>query len=402
METVMRFVALFRPIALAGFIASLASADLRAADAGITGTRVPLPTGPNAIGTFSVRLTDAARSNPFLKDGSHRELMVRFWYPAVRTSGCAPAEYISPKVRAYLSESLGIPAFDIRTNSCREAPVLAGRHPVIIASHGYTGMYTDYTFLFEDLASRGYVVASIAHAYESTALELPDGKLITSRFGTYLIENTLRMDDSWLKMATSIRQADLRFVCAELSRWSERGGPLFGKLDLSRIGVLGHSLGADTAMTGLRLQLEIKAALLLDPIALSKSATAGSNKPVMLVNEGREQWSNQECELWNNLHGAKRAVLFREADHFTPTDAIWLSSYLPELRVETGNIGPDKTVDAIRNYVAAFFATYLSGEPTSRLLDGISTEYEGMSLVTVNRPLCSPVITSAPALALAP
>jgi dienelactone hydrolase len=392
METVMRFVALFRPIALAAFIASMANADLRAADTDITGLRVPSPTGPNAIGTFSVRLSDTARSNPFLKDGSRRELMVRFWYPAVRTSGCAPAEYISPKVRAYLSDRLGIPALDVRTNSCLQAPVLAGRHPVILASHGYTGMYTDYTFLFEDLASRGYVVASIAHAYESTALELPDGKLLTSRFGTYLAEDTLRMDDSWLNLATSIRQADLRFVCAELRRWDERGGPLFGKLDLSRIGVLGHSMGADTVMTGLRLQLEIKAALLLDPIALSKSATAGSNKPVMLVNEGREQWSDEECELWNHLRGAKYAVLFPGADHFAPTDAVWLGAYLSELQTATGNIGPAKTVDAIRNYVAAFFGSYLSGEPPGRLQNSLSTEYAGVAVVTRSRPLC-PVLT---------
>ena len=388
MGAVMRFVALFRPIALAVFIASLANADLRAADADLTGIHAPPPSGPNAIGTFSVRLTDSNRSNPFLKDGSRRELMVRFWYPAVRPSGCANAEYISPKVRAYLFESLGIPALDVRTNSCLQVPALPGRHPVILASHGYTGMYTDYTFLFEDLASRGYVVASIAHSYETTAVELPDGKLLTSRFGTYLAEDTLRMDDSWLKMAASIRQADLRFVCAELSRWNERGGPLFGKLDLSRIGVLGHSLGADTAMTGLRLQPEIKAALLLDPVALSRSATAGSNKPVMLVSEGREQWSDEECELWNHLRGSKYAVLFPGADHFAPTDAVWLGAYLPGLEAATGNIGPDKTVDAIRNYVAMFFSSYLSGEPPSRLLNGVSTDY-GVVVTRSRRPLCS-------------
>jgi dienelactone hydrolase len=394
MGAVMRFVALVRPIALAVFIASLANADLRAAEADLTGIHVPSPSGPNAVGTFSVRLTDPTRSNPFLKDGSRRELMVRFWYPAARPSRCTNAEYISPKVRSYLFEYLGIPALDVRTNSCLEIPALSGRHPVILASHGYTGMYTDYTFLFEDLASRGYVVASIAHSYESTAVELPDGKLLTSRFGTYLAQDTLRMDDSWLKMATSIRQADLRFVCVELSRWNERGGPLFGKLDLSRIGVLGHSLGAETAMTGLRLQPEIKAALLLDPVALSRSATAGSNKPVMLVSEGREQWSDEECELWNHLRGSKYAVLFPGADHFAPTDAVWLGAYLPGLQAATGNIGPDKTVDAIRNYVAMFFSAYLSGGPPSRLLNGVSTDY-GAVVTRSRRPLCSPPPISA-------
>jgi len=42
----------------------------------------------------------------------------------------------------------------------------------VIFTHGYIGTFTDYAFLFEDLASRGYVVASIDHTYEATALEL--------------------------------------------------------------------------------------------------------------------------------------------------------------------------------------------------------------------------------------
>ena len=33
---------------------------------------------------------------------------------------------------------------------------------MLIFSHGYTGTFTDSTFFFEDLASRGYVVVSIA------------------------------------------------------------------------------------------------------------------------------------------------------------------------------------------------------------------------------------------------
>ena len=141
-------------------------------------------------------------------------------------------------------------------------------------------------------------------------------------------------------------------------------------------------------MTGLRLQPELKAAFLLDSISLSRNAMAGSDKPVMLVSEGREQWSNEECELWNNLHGKKHAVLFRGADHFAPTDAVWLGAYLPELETKTGNIGSEKTVDAIRNYVAAFFDSYLSGAPPGRLLNGLSTDYAGVTIVT-NRALCA-------------
>jgi len=69
-----------------------------------------------------------------------------------------------------------------------------GPHPVVVFTHGYTGTFTDYTFLFEDLASRGYVVAAVDHTYEATAVEFLDGRLVKSVFGSHLAENTLRRD----------------------------------------------------------------------------------------------------------------------------------------------------------------------------------------------------------------
>ena len=35
-----------------------------------------------------MRLVDATRMDPFRSDGSKRELLVRFWYPASAASGC--------------------------------------------------------------------------------------------------------------------------------------------------------------------------------------------------------------------------------------------------------------------------------------------------------------------------
>ena len=67
---------------------------------------------------------------------------------------------------------------------------------MLIFSHGYTGTFTDSTFLFEDLASRGYVVVSIAHASDNTAVEFPDGRLTTSVFGSYLNGDSLRSDSN--------------------------------------------------------------------------------------------------------------------------------------------------------------------------------------------------------------
>ena len=163
-------------------------------------------------------MVDPLRDDPFLRNGTKRELLVRFWYPTSITEGCDPAAYTSPAVWSYFSELAGFPLPDVRTNSCLDAPISMGPHPVVVFTHGYTGTFTDYTFLFEDLASRGYVVAAVDHTYEATAVEFLDGRLVKSVFGSHLAENTLRRDGQSFSLAVSMRSKDLQFVVDELER----------------------------------------------------------------------------------------------------------------------------------------------------------------------------------------
>jgi len=362
-------------------------ATLRAADDPLLTVSVPKPSGPFAVGTFSTRLVDSARNDPFLHDGTKRELMVRFWYPAAPVAKCSPTDYSSAKLWAYLSETLGQTALPVRSNSCWQAPIMAGSHPVVLISHGYTGMFTDYTFLAEDLASRGYVVASIAHTYETTAVEFPDGRVVTSRLGSPFMDYTLQTEDRSLQFAASVRLTDVKFVAGELKRLSVTGSPLSERLDLRHVGILGHSLGGETAMTTLQ-ELGLNAVVLLDAMELSRASIRGTDQPTLLVSEGREEWSEAECQLWNNLHGPRIAIVFRGAEHLTPSDALWLGNYIPALRVETGTMGTEKTVAALRNSIGAFFDAYLLGKPPGLLLNGLSTDYPDVGVTTRTHSLC--------------
>jgi FG-GAP-like repeat len=122
----------------------------------IQAAAVPAPTGPSQVGTQLMDLIDSSRDDQFLADGTKRELLVRFWYPASLAQGCMPAEYTPPAVWSYFSQLAKIPLPRVSTNSCMDAPITEGSHPVVVFTHGYTGTFTDYTFLAEDLASRGY------------------------------------------------------------------------------------------------------------------------------------------------------------------------------------------------------------------------------------------------------
>jgi len=287
-----------------------ASAAVRSALATTRVAAVPSPTGPSPVGTRVMDLVDSKRADPFLADGTKRELLVRFWYPASTGQGCTPAEYTSMAVWRYFSQLAVIPLPEVSTNSCWEAPITEGRHPVVVFTHGYTGTFTDYTFIFEDLASRGYVVASVDHTYEATAVEFPDGRLVRSVLGSHLA-NTWRMDDRSFSLALSVRSADLKFVARELERLnSEADSPFTAKLDTSRVGLMGHSLGGQAALSGIEQEAHFRAGVLIDGVLTDIPAT-GLDKAILILAAGREQWNDNERGLWDLLRGPRLAVNLR-------------------------------------------------------------------------------------------
>jgi dienelactone hydrolase len=343
---------------------------------------VPRPTGPNDVGTRVMDLVDSTRVDPFVANGTKRELLVRFWYPAAFTQACKPADYTSPMVWNYFSQLLGIALPKVTTNSCLDAPVTDGAHPVVVFTPGYTGTFTDYTFLFEDLASRGYIVASVDHTYEATAVEFSDGRLVRSVLGSHL-GDTWRGDEETLSFAVSVRLNDLQFVINELQRLNvQADSPFAGQLDLSRMAVAGHSMGGSTALLAAEQEPRFKAGIVIDGV-LQDSLASSTETPILLLAAGREKWSDAERRVWNGLHGSRLAVNLKGAEHVTPTDEVWLASDV----IKTGSMGPDKTIAAIRNYIAAFLDANLLDKPMDPLLTGPSSEFPDAEVTTRDESL---------------
>ena len=358
-------------------VATLTSPAVRSAVAAQSMVAVPSPTGPSKVGTRVVDWVDSTRDDPFLAKGIKRELLVRFWYPAPAGEACKLADYTSPAVWARFSQLLAVPLPDVKTNSCLDAAMTDGLHPVVVFTHGYTGTFTDYTFLYEDLASRGYVVASVDHSYEATAVEFPDGRLATSVLGSHLANNW-SVDHETLQFVLSVRLDDLRFVLNQLQRINnEATGPFDGKLDMSRVALAGHSLGGLTTLLGVRADSRFRAGILLDPY-LPGDVSNPTLTSVLLLTAGRTEWSENELSLWNDLQGPRFAVNFRGAEHVMPTDAVWIAKGA----IQTGDMGPDKTIAAIRNYIAAFLDANLRDQPLDPLLTGPSSDYPDAEVTT--------------------
>jgi pimeloyl-ACP methyl ester carboxylesterase len=227
------------------------------------------------------------------------------------------------------------------------------------------------------------VVASIDHTHEATAVEFPDGRLEKSLVGSHL-DNSWRIDDVTVSHALSARLDDLTFVMDELERLNaSAGNPFAGKLDLTRVALAGHSLGGLTTWLGLQRDPRFKAAILLDPY-LADIGSDTSENPVMLLTMGREKPSRDECLLWSDLHGPRYLVNLRGAEHVTPSDAVWLAKGA----VRTGTMGPEKTIDAMRQYIAAFLDSALRGESAGVLLQGSALEIPDVAVTAQDQQAC--------------
>jgi len=94
----------------------------------------------------------------FLK--SNRALTVDLWYPAEPSSGAQRESYTA----SFPSEPPADPVtFTVPGIAVRDAQPAGKGYPLVVISHGYSNSPAAMTWLTENLASKGYVVAAIRH-----------------------------------------------------------------------------------------------------------------------------------------------------------------------------------------------------------------------------------------------
>jgi hypothetical protein len=155
---------------------------------------------------------------------------------------------------------------------------------------------------------------------------------------------------------------------------------------------MGHSLGGQAALSGIEQDTRFQARVLIDGV-LTEAPAAVTDKPILILAAGREQWTDKERLLWDHLSGPRLAVNLKGSEHVTPSDAVWLA----KRAVMTGSMGPDKTIAAIRSYIAAFFDANLRGQPLDPLLGTLSSANPDAVVTTRGQSLGNEGSDQAPA-----
>jgi dienelactone hydrolase len=115
-----------------------------------------------------------------------------------------------------------------------------GPFPVILFSHGLGGSREGYGYLGRRWAAHGFVVIHLQHAGSDDSVwrEVPlNNRMAAMRRAAAQPGNAVD------------RARDVSFVIDQLTPWAATNSAWRGRLDLSNIGMAGHSFGAHTTLT---------------------------------------------------------------------------------------------------------------------------------------------------------
>lgn len=314
-------------------------------------TPAPTPAPPLVLTEFG-DLPVGVRTLELGEETGEQPLSV--WYPAdsdavagMDTEIYDSAQAIPAAFRALIPDSM---QSAVETNSYRDAPLAAGGpYPVVIYSHGF-GAHRDVAiFLTSHLASHGFIVASSEHIHRN---------LPAQAFGT-------------AEFSPEKDQADVVNTLAALDA-------AFGDtVDTSRVGVIGHSAGARTALDALANESVLAAIPLAGGGAVPSE---GADKPILVIVAELDLTVPTENSLasYESATGPRTFVNLAQAGHNSFTDSCpvilaggGLGMLEPLLgaeqvaRAEDGctpeNADPLAMQAALKHLATHFFRTHLGG-----------------------------------------
>lgn len=321
---------------------------------------------PTGSGQYTVKMEtftweDESRIEAFTDTGENRALTVSFWYPETE-----------------------------------------GKYPLVVFSHGAFGIIESNYSTYMELASNGYVVASIGHPYHAMYVEDVNGKktYVSMDFmkqvyadnGADTAEAERQVYEFSLEWM-EVRKADMNFVLDSiLEKAATESDGLFTMVDTEKIGLFGHSMGGATAVSLGRERSDIDAVIDLEGTMAGEYVGFENGYelynetpypvPVLDVNSRatREQIDalsveHPEWEYVNDHVGRNavdyREVIFNDAGHLNFTDLPMFSPVLAGL-LGVGEVDAETCIKNVNEVVLTFFDFYLKNEGS---LENIKPEY---------------------------
>lgn len=321
-------------------------------------------TGQYGVKQTEAILVDSSRMEKYETDGSSREIPIHFYYP---DGG-------------------------------------SGEYPFVLFSHGSFGYYQSNTSLYMELASNGYVVASIDHPYYAFFTRDTSGNtvIVDRDFLQACIDitnNTLSDKESvrYTKEWLDVRAADENFVLDTIkaaqesgilgNEWStENSSGILNVLhitDMGKIGLTGHSIGGAVAIKLGRERDDITAVIDIDGTMFSEKISGDSdvyvyidepypipflefNNDITYKEAYNSDFRTGDGSPYIDVHVLNNAADGREyhidnTAHMDFTDLPLLSPVLAKM-LGKGSADSREVIPEINRICLEFFNYYLKGE----------------------------------------
>ncbi len=356
---------------------------------------LPEPTGPYSVATHSSTWTDSSRDETFTADEDYRRLVVQTWFPIAKQDDLSALPYIDdPDLRLpALAKQLRLPLSlighfgDVRTHSTA-APDDFDWHqdfPIILFSHGLSGMRFQNTALIEELVSHGYVVFAADHSYGANITIFDDGETAQYRAGKRRALNADFLNTIDLTQI-DILVGDLSYIIDVIVADSTDSFLNELPIDRKKIGVMGHSLGGAVAITTMAVDSRVSAAMILDgwyapvPDGVIRS---GLDNPIYHL--GQEQWSDPDNysrmdQLFSHSRGPIFKMLISGTYHTDFTDMPLFTPF-SLLIGYTRIVDPIWLNDLMRVNTKSFFDVYLKDQSDIELKKILRNQHDVSSYI---------------------
>lgn len=262
-----------------------------------------VPRGPFGVGTVIDYFTDNNRKEIHSLNKEARKLVVQLWYPAKIGSSDKLYPFmadIKDHIKKKMSRKINKPVAwysyldTVTTHAYLNARIDLKRNkfPLILFSTGLGSNRHLFSSYAQELASHGYIVAIIDRPYASNVVMLEDGTIIEE-------DRSLRTDivknEEICERELKLWLGDLSYVLDQLTLINRKDSKKIftNHIDLSEIGVMGHSFGGSVALAFCATDKRCKAGVSFDSGPICNEKKFGQifelNKPFMFLLAGENR-----------------------------------------------------------------------------------------------------------------
>lgn len=348
--------------------------------------KITLPkyiSGEYAVGTECFTVIDKERKEVLGPGEGFRKIPVRLYYPTRKETvkGMERADIFTERGRKEIQKAFHIKSVEedmLKADYYEKAAHVEGiRFPLVIFNHGYNSYVEGNTFLCCELASNGYVVASVGHAYEAIINEYEDGTydLYDKKINKRMYDNMIvaLISQMFLLKAKgtaeelyhkfdAFQRKHTRYIMERVPEWGKDTMCVVRELkerytqwiDFSKgIGATGHSLGGAVAYYLCQYEKEITCGINIDGAMFGNYEGMVMQKPFLQICCAENY--NVETRALFDTKAPVECEIFEGMKHIGFTDA----KFLVPSKMLVGKMDPNKMYERLVSCHLEFLKKYL-------------------------------------------